>query len=213
MLESLKQDVWKANLALPQNGLVLWTSGNASARDPETGYVVIKPSGVLFDELKPEDLVVVDVYGNVIEGKLKPSVDTASHLYIYRHREDVHGIIHSHSPYATSFAIRGEPLKIYTTTSAAMFGEEVPCSDFAIIGEEEIGKEVVDKIGTNVAMLIRSHGVFTIGANVNKALKASVLLEETAQVVHYAMLRGPMEPLSEEVVKRGYRIYHETYGQ
>ena len=213
MLEALRQKVWEANIALPKNGLVLWTSGNASARDPETNMVVIKPSGVLFDQLTPENLVIVDVDGNVVEGDLKPSVDTASHLYVYRNRSDVHGVVHTHSPYATSFAIRGEPLPIYTTTSAAVFGTEIPVSDFATIGEEEIGREIVEKIGKCTAILMRSHGVFTIGKNVMAALKNSVILEETAQYVHYAMLRGPMEPLPEAVVRKGYEIYHTNYGQ
>ena len=213
MLEELRKQVWEANLALPKNGLVLWTSGNASGRDSETGYVVIKPSGVLFDQLTPENLVIVDIEGNVIEGDLKPSVDTASHLYVYRHRPDVHGMVHTHSPYATSFAIRGEPLPIYTTTSAAVFGCDIPVSNFATIGEEEIGKEIVDQIGACSAILIRNHGAFTIGKNVMSALKNSVILEETAQSVHYALLRGPVEPLAAEVVKKGYDVYHRTYGQ
>ncbi|KAA3665249.1 MAG: L-ribulose-5-phosphate 4-epimerase [Chloroflexi bacterium] len=213
MLEALRQKVWEANVALPKNGLVLWTSGNASARDPETNLVVIKPSGVLFDQLTPEKLVIVDVEGNVVEGDLKPSVDTASHLYVYRHRSDVHGVVHTHSPYATSFAIRGESLPIYTTTSAAVFGTEIPVSDFATIGEEEIGKEIVEKIGKCTAILMRNHGTFTIGKDVMAALKDAVILEETAQYVHYAMLRGPIDPLPEEVVRRGYEVYHTTYGQ
>ncbi|MCG3212675.1 MAG: L-ribulose-5-phosphate 4-epimerase UlaF [Anaerolineae bacterium] len=213
MLEKLRKTVWEANVALPKNGLVLWTSGNASGRDPETGLVVIKPSGVLFDQLTSENLVVVDLQGNVVEGELKPSVDTASHLYVYRHRDDVHGMVHTHSPYATSFAIRGEPLRIYTTTSAAVFGGDIPVSDFATIGEEEIGREIVEKIGRNSAILLRSHGVFTLGKDVLTALKVAVILEETAQVVHFALLRGPVDPLPAEVVAAGYRVYHTNYGQ
>lgn len=212
-LPELRQQVLDANLALPKNRLVLWTSGNASARDPETNHVVIKPSGVLFDDLTAENLVIVDLDGNVVEGELKPSVDTASHLYVYRHRDDVHGIIHTHSPFATSFAVRGEPLHIYTTTSAAVFGQTIPVSDFATIGEEEIGREIVKKIGTCSAILMRSHGIFTIGKNVKSALKTAVVLEETAEVVHYAMLRGGLQPLPDDVVKRGYEVYHTTYGQ
>jgi L-ribulose-5-phosphate 4-epimerase len=212
-LPDLRKQVLDANLALPKNRLVLWTSGNASARDPETGLVVIKPSGVLFDDLTVENLVIVDLDGNVAEGNLKPSVDTASHLYVYRHRDDVHGIIHTHSPFATSFAVRGEPIPIYTTTSAAVFGQEIPVSEFATIGEEEIGKEIVEKIGSCNAILMRSHGVFTIGKNVMSALKFSVILEETAEVVHYSLLRGNLQPLPDEVVKHGYDIYHSSYGQ
>lgn len=213
MLESLKEIVCRQNKALSENRLVLWTSGNVSARDPETGYIIIKPSGVLFCDLKPEDMVVVDVDGNKIEGALKPSVDTASHLYVYRKRSDVNGIVHTHSPYATSFAIRGEALAIYTTTSAAVFGGEIPISGFATIGEEEIGREIVEKIGDREAILIRNHGVFTIGKDSEKALKNAVVLEETAQSVHYALCRGPVKPLSDETVRRGYEVYHRTYGQ
>ncbi len=213
MLEALRKRVLDANMALPKNNLVRWTSGNASARDPETGYIIIKPSGVLFEDLTAENLVIVDIDGKVVEGKLSPSVDTASHLYVYKHRDDVHGIIHTHSPFATSFAVRGEALPIYTTTSAAVFGQEIPISDFAVIGEEEIGKEIVDKIGTNTAILLRSHGVFTIGGTVEKALKSAVILEETAEVAHLALSRGKIDPLPQEVVTRGYNIYHTSYGQ
>lgn len=213
MLEALKELVCRQNKALAENGLVLWTSGNVSARDKETNYVVIKPSGVLFSELTPESMVVVDLDGNKIEGKMNASVDTKSHLYVYRHRSDVNGIVHTHSPYATSFAFSGIPLEIYTTTSAAVFGCRVPVSDFVTIGEEEIGKQIVEKIGDGEVILIRNHGVFTIGTNSEKALKNAVVLEETAQAVHYAMCRGNITPLSDETVKRGYEIYHRTYGQ
>lgn len=212
-LEELRKSVCLQNKALQQNGLVLWTSGNVSARDPETNYVVIKPSGVLFDDLTPEKMVVTDLYGNVIDGELKPSVDTKSHLYVYRNREDINGIVHTHSPYATSFAITGEPIEIYTTTSAAVFGGPIPISDFATIGEEEIGREIVEKIGDSEAILIKNHGVFTVGKTSEKALKNAVILEETAQSVHYAMCRKKIEPLADEVVQKGYNVYNETYGQ
>ena len=147
MLEQLKNDVCCANKELVKNGLVKWTSGNVSARDSETGYIVIKPSGVLFDDLKPEDMIVVNLNGDVVEGELKPSVDTISHLVVYRNRSDVNSIVHTHSPYATSFAIDGVPLQIYTTTAAAVFGGDIPVSDFVTIGNDEIGKEIANKIG------------------------------------------------------------------
>jgi len=213
VLDGLRQQVWEANVALPHNQLTMWTSGNASGRDEATGFVIIKPSGVEYDKLGPDDLVVVDLDGAIIEGRLRPSVDTASHLYIYRHRPDVSGVVHTHSPFATSFAIRGETLPIYTTTSAAVFGAEIPVTAFATIGDEEIGREVVNGIGTGTAILVRRHGVFTIGPTAIAAVKSAVILEETAQVVHYARLRGPLDPLPAETIKRGYRVYHETYGQ
>lgn len=213
MLEKLKADVCNLNKQLVKNNLVKWTSGNVSARDSETGLIVIKPSGVLFEELTPEKLVVVNLEGKVVEGTFKPSVDTASHLYVYKYRKDINGIVHTHSPYATSFAVRGEPLPIYTTTSAAVFGGEIPVSNFAYIGEEEIGKEVVEHIGESNAVLLRSHGVFTIGNTALNALKNAVVLEETAEVAHLSLLRGALEPLSIEVINQGRDIYIKTYGQ
>lgn len=213
LLPELRQQVYEANVALPANDLCRWTSGNASGRDPETGLVAIKPSGVLFDDLTPDDLVIVDVAGKVIEGKMKPSVDMASHLVVYRNRDDVGGVVHTHSPYATSFAIRGESLPIYTTTAAAQFGRTIPVTGFATIGEEEIGEEIIASIGQATAVLIRSHGVFTIGKNAGAALKSAVLLEEAAEVSHLALLRGPLEVLPDDVVQAGYDTYHATYGQ
>lgn len=213
MLEELKKEVCELNKQLVKNKLVMWTSGNVSARDPETGLIVIKPSGVLFDELTPNKMVVVDLNGEVIEGSLKPSVDTASHLYVYKHKENVNGVVHTHSPYATSFAVRGEPLPIYTTTSAAVFGKEIPVSNFAYIGEDEIGKEIIENVGDSPAILLRSHGVFTIAKDALSALKYAVILEETAEVVHLSLLRGKIEQLPSEVVDKGFNIYKETYGQ
>src|SRR5699024_11161693 len=174
MLESLKEEVCHLNKQLLKNDLVKWTSGIVSARDPETGLIVIKPSGVLFEELTPEKLVVVNFEYEVIVGERKLSVDTASHLYVYKLSKDVTGTFHTQSPYATSFALRGEPLPIYTTTSAAVFGGEIPVSNFAYIGEEEIGREIVDHIGDSNAVLLRNHGVFTIGNTALNALKNAV---------------------------------------
>ena len=212
-LKNVREQVYQANMALPANNLVRWTSGNASGRDPDTGYVVIKPSGVGFDDLTPDSLVVVDLEGRVVEGDFKPSVDTASHLVVYRDRGDIGGVVHTHSPFATSFAIRGESLPIYTTTAAAQFGSAIPITDFATIGEEEIGNEIVEKLGDSTAILVRRHGVFTVGATAHAALKSAVLLEETAEACHLALLRGSLEPLPDDVVRAGYEVYHRTYGQ
>ncbi|WP_312470587.1 L-ribulose-5-phosphate 4-epimerase [Neobacillus sp.] len=214
LLYELRKRVWKDNIALPANGLVLWTSGNVSARDPESNLVVIKPSGVHFEDLTPENLTIVDLDGNVVEGDLAPSVDTESHLYVYRHRSDIHGITHTHSPYATCFAIRGKSLPIYTTTSAAVFGGEIPISDLAAVGEKAIGAEIVKKIGDNSALLLKSHGVFTVGKSSTASLKAAVILEETAQSVHYALSLGnDIQPLAEDYIKEVYDFYQNNYGQ
>src|SRR6266545_5604978 len=144
MLEQLKEQLWKLHLELPKNGLVKWTGGNVSARDPETGLVAIKPSGVLYEDLRPEDHVVLDLDGNIVEGTLKPSSDTASHLYIYRHRPDVNGVVHTHSRYATAFAAVGRSIPVYLTGQADEFGGEIPCAGFAFIGDDSIGSLVVE---------------------------------------------------------------------
>lgn len=214
MYDKIKEEVCHANKRLKENNLVRWTSGNVSYRVPETDLVIIKPSGVHFNELTFESMVVVTLDGEVVEGDLKPSVDTESHLYVYRHLSHVNSIIHTHSPFATSFAIRGEAIPAYTTTAANVFGESVPCSDYAAIGEHEIGKEIVKHIGSGPAILLRNHGVFTVGSSIEKALKAAVILEEVAEYAYYATLQEPnIKPLSEEVVAACYEFYTTSYGQ
>ena len=149
MLETIREQLWRLHAELPKNNLVMWTGGNVSARDPETGLVAIKPSGIRYEDLRPEHMVIVDLEGNTVEGKLSPSSDTASHLYIYRHRPDVGGIVHTHSRYATAFAALGQPLPCYLTAMADEFGGPIPCGGFALIGGEEIGKVVVESIGSS----------------------------------------------------------------
>jgi L-ribulose-5-phosphate 4-epimerase len=213
MLEHLKEEVYKLHLELPKNHLVVWTGGNVSARDPESGLVVIKPSGVRYEALRPEDHVVVNLDGEVIEGTLKPSSDTASHLYIYRHRPDVNGVVHTHSPYATAFAALGRPIPVYLTAMADEFGGPIPCAEFALIGGEEIGKQVVEHIGASPAVLLKNHGVFTIGPTAEAAVKASVMVEDTARTVWLALQLGqPKEIPPEDVAKLHHRYTH-VYGQ
>ena len=183
------------------------------ARDPQTGLVVIKPSGVMYDVLRPEDHVVLDLEGNIVEGALKPSSDTASHLYIYRQRPDVNGIVHTHSPYATAFAAVGKSIPVYLTAHADEFGQAIPCAGFALIGSEEIGKQVVEHIGTCAAVLLKNHGVFTVGKNARAAVKAAVMVEDVAKTVFLALQLGqPDEIPAEDVAKLNYR-YMNVYGQ
>ncbi len=213
MLEALREQVWKLHLELPKNDLVRWTGGNVSGRDPETGLVVIKPSGVKYPDLRPEHLVVLDVEGKIVEGQLSPSSDTASHLYIYRHRPEVGGIVHTHSPYATAFAAVGKPIPVYLTAIADEFGGPIPVGGFALIGGEEIGRVVVESIGRSPAVLLKNHGVFTIGKNAEAAVKAAVMTEDVARTVWYALQLGtPDEIPAEDVVKLHDR-YTNVYGQ
>ena len=213
MLEALREELWRLHLELPKNGLVTWTSGNISARDPETGYVVIKPSGVRYEHLRPEHMVVLDLEGRRIEGELKPSSDTASHLYIYRHRPDVYGIVHTHSPYATAFAALGRPIPVYLTAIADEFGGPIPCGGFALIGGEEIGRVVVETIGDSPAVLLKNHGVFTVGPTAEAAVKAAVMVEDVARTVWLALQLGQPEEIPPEDVAKLRRRYMTEYGQ
>ena len=212
MLEKLRQEVYESNMILPKAGLVVMTSGNVSGRDPETGYVVIKPSGYKYEHLTPEQMVVVDPDGNVIEGNLKPSVDTETHLYVYRHRPDVFGVCHTHSTYASVFAALGQPIPPYLTTSA-MMGGEIPLGKFVPIGGKEIGKEIVDKIGDKLAIIMQNHGVFTIGNSATQAIKMAVEVEEIAKIVHHALLRGTPLLLDENDINATKNLYENIYGQ
>jgi L-ribulose-5-phosphate 4-epimerase len=213
MLEDLKSIVCKCNKRLIEHGLVTMTSGNVSARDFESGLAIVKPSGVDFEEMSLEDMVVVDLQGNRIEGRLRPSVDTATHLYIYRHMPEVGSVIHTHSNYATAFAALGRPIPCYLTAIADEFGGPIPVSDYAKIGGEEIGEEVVARIGSSPAILMRSHGVFAVGKTVLEAFKAAVMVEDVAKTCHLALLLGRPEELPPEEIARAHKQYKENYGQ
>jgi L-ribulose-5-phosphate 4-epimerase len=212
MLQHLRKQVWQANMALPANGLVAWTSGNVSGRDPETNLVVIKPSGVMFAELSAENLVVVDLDGKLVEGDLGPSTDTASHLYIYRHRPDVMGVTHTHSSYATAFAAVGRPIPVYLTAIADEFGGPIPCGGYARIGGRQIGEEILRSIGDSPAILMKNHGVFTVGKSVQAALKAAVMVEDIARTVWLALQLGQPDELPAEEVAANFERYQHRYG-
>lgn len=213
MLEKLKEEVCEQNLELPRAGLVVGSGGNVSGRDPETGLVVIKPSGVKFSKLTPDTMVVVDLDGNIVEGEMKPSVDTGIHLYIYRHRDDVFGITHTHSPYATSFAARGERIPAVLTPITHMLGRDIPCSRYATPGEVDTGQAIIEAAQGGSAVLVKAHGVFTMGKSATEATNIAMYLEEAAFTTHLAMLRGPVEELPQEEIDRCYNWFRKNYGQ
>jgi L-ribulose-5-phosphate 4-epimerase len=213
MLEALKQELYELHLELPHNNLVAWTSGNVSGRDPATGLVVIKPSGLRYAALRPEHMVVVDPSGQVVEGGLKPSSDTASHLYIYRHRPDVGGISHTHSRYATAFAAVNKPIPVCLTAHADEFGCEIPVGGFALIGGEEIGQVVVASIGSSRAVLLKNHGVFTVGTSPEEAVKAAVMVEDIAHTMWLALQIGTPDPIAESDIAKLHDRYTNVYGQ
>lgn len=213
MLEAIRQEVLELNLELPKNSLVAWTSGNVSVRDPETGLVAIKPSGIRYEHLRPEAMVVVDLEGKIVEGQHKPSSDTASHLYIYRHRPDVFGIVHTHSTYATAFAAVGSEIPVILTAEADEFGGPIPCGPFALIGGEEIGKVVVESAGHSPAVLLKNHGVFTMGTTGEAAVKAAVMVEDIARTAWLAFQLGEPDLIPTDLVERLHDRYTHVYGQ
>jgi L-ribulose-5-phosphate 4-epimerase len=214
-VEAVKADVCRLHAHLPEAELVAWTSGNVSARVPGAELMVIKPSGVEYPDLTPASMVVCDLYGNKIEGDYAPSSDTGSHAYVYRHRPDVHGVVHTHSPYATSWSARAEPIPCVLTAIADEFGGDIPVGPFALIGDEAIGAGIISTLAASrsPAVLMRSHGVFTIGATARKAVKAAVMVEDAARTVHLARIHGPVEPLAPADIDSLYERYTNVYGQ
>lgn len=213
LLDELRAVVCDLNTELPRQFLVAWTSGNVSARDPKTGLVVIKPSGIRYEELTPESMVVVDLDGNVVEGKMKPSSDTLAHVYVYRHRADVNGVVHTHSTFATAWAAVGKRIPPVLTAICDEFGGAIPVGAYAKIGGDEIGREIVRSIGTSPAILMKNHGVFTVGRTAEAAVKAAVMVEDVARTVFYAMQLGQPDEIPAEEVARAHRRYLEEYGQ
>ena len=214
-IDAVRRNVAELHEELTRNGLVVWTQGNISERVPESELVVIKPSGVAYADLSPEAMVVVDLDGNVVDGDLSPSSDTATHLYVYRELDWVGGVAHTHSAYATAWAARGEPIPCVLTAIADEFGGDIPLGPFARIGGEEIGQGIVDTLrdSRSRAVLMRSHGVFTIGADAREAVKSAVMCEDAARTVLLAHGLGPLERLSQDDIDALHDRYQNVYGQ
>lgn len=213
ILEAIRHELVNLHLVLPKSNLVTWTSGNVSIRDKETGYIAIKPSGIMYEDLTAEDMVVLDLDGKVIDGTKKASSDTASHLYIYRHRPDVFGVVHTHSAYATAFAAIGKPVPVYLTAQADEFGGPIPCGGFALIGGEEIGKVVIESIGPSPAIILKNHGVFTIGISGRNAVKAAVMVEDVCRTIWLARQLGEPDEIPTDMVEKLHYRYTHDYGQ
>jgi len=212
---AIRREVCALHGELVAHGLVAWTSGNVSARVPGEELMVIKPSGVPYAELTPDAMVVCDLFGGPVEGALAPSSDAATHGYVYRYMPEVGGVAHTHSPYATAWAARGEPIPCVLTAIADEFGGEIPVAPFALIGTDEIGREIVDTLEghRSPAVLLRGHGVFTIGPGPRDAVKAAVMCEDAARTVHLARALGEVEPLEPASIDALYDRYQNVYGQ
>ena len=213
VLKDMREEICRLHAELPRHSLVAWTSGNVSGRDPESGFVVIKPSGIRYQDLTPESMVVVDLDGKVVEGKYKASSDTLAHVYVYRHRPDVNGVVHTHSTFATAFAAAGRPIPPVLTAICDEFGGPIPVGAYAKIGGDEIGQEIVRSIGAGPAILMKNHGVFTLGRTPETAVKAAVMVEDVARTVFYALQLGQPDEIPPEEVARAHRRYLEEYGQ
>lgn len=214
-LTELRQQVADLHAELTRNNLVVWTAGNISARVPGEDLMVIKPSGVSYDDLSADTMVVTDLHGNLVEGDLAPSSDTAAHAYVYRHMPEVGGVVHTHSPYATAWAARGEPIPCVLTMIADEFGGDIPVGPFALIGDDSIGHGIVETLrdSRSPAVLMKGHGPFTIGKDARAAVKAAVMLEETARTVHFAFQLGKPDVIAQDDVDRLYARYQNVYGQ
>ena len=212
-LEQLRREVWAANVGIYRAGLVTMHSGNASGIERARGLVVIKPSGMDYDRMRPADMVVTDLEGRKVKGKWKPSVDLPEHLYIYRHRPEIGAIIHTHSNYATSFALLGRPIPVYLTAIADEFGVEIPCVPYVDNLQDHIGQAIVERMGKSPAVLLAQHGAFAFGPTPRAALKAAVMLEDVAKTCHLALLLGKPKPLPRQEIGKWYGRYHTTYGQ
>jgi L-ribulose-5-phosphate 4-epimerase len=215
LVAELREQVAELHAELVRYGLVVWTAGNVSARVPGHDLLVIKPSGVRYEDLTPAAIVVCDLHGELVDGQLAPSSDTAAHAYVYRHRPDVGGVVHTHSTYACAWAARREPIPCSLTAMADEFGGEIPLGPFARIGDDSIGRGVVDTLDRHrsPAVIMANHGVFTIGRDATAAVKAAVMCEDVARSTHLARQLGPLVPIQQSDVDALFDRYQNAYGQ
>ena len=211
----LRRTVSALHAELTRYNLVVWTAGNVSGRVPGADLMVIKPSGVSYDELTPDNMIVCDLHGQVVEGDLSPSSDTAAHAYVYRAMPEVGGVVHTHSTYACAWSARAKPIPSVLTMMADEFGGEIPVGPFALIGNDDIGKGIVETLSRHrsPAVLMRNHGPFTIGKDPKAAVKAAVMCEDVARSVHVARQLGEPVRIEQSDIDYLYDRYQNVYGQ
>jgi L-ribulose-5-phosphate 4-epimerase len=218
-IQKVREDVAALHAELIRYGLVIWTGGNISGRVPGADLFVIKPSGVSYDDLAPDNMILCDLDGNVVPGTpgsdRSPSSDTAAHAYVYRNMPGVGGVVHTHSTYATAWAARGEAIPCVITGMADEFGGEIPVGPFAIIGDDSIGRGIVATLDghRSRAVLMQNHGVFTIGKDAKDAVKAAVMCEDVARTIHISRQLGDPLPIPQESIDALFDRYQNVYGQ
>ncbi len=218
-VQETREDVAALHSELTRYSLVVWTAGNVSARVLGADLMVIKPSGVSYDDLAADNMVVCTLDGEKIEDgtpdKLSPSSDTAAHAYVYRHMPEVGGVTHTHSTYATAWAARGEEIPCVLTMMGDEFGGPIPVGPFAIIGDDSIGRGIVETLqgSRSPAVLMQNHGPFTIGASARASVKAAAMCEEVARTVHIARQLGEPLAIPQELIDSLYDRYQNVYGQ
>ena len=213
--QEIREELVHLHQELIRWNLVVWTAGNVSARVPGADLLDIKPSGVRYDEITPDTMVVTDLDGKLVEGDLSPSSDTAAHAYVYKHLPHVGGVVHTHSTYATAWSARGEAIPCVLTMIADEFGGEIPVGPFAMIGDDSIGRGIVETLAhhRSPAVLMRNHGVFTVGRDARSAVKAAVMCEDVARTVHIARQLGTPIPIAQRDIDALYDRYQHAYGQ
>ncbi|WP_243229513.1 L-ribulose-5-phosphate 4-epimerase [Microbacterium sp. CIAB417] len=218
-IRTVREDVARLHGELVRYDLIVWTGGNVSGRVPGADLFVIKPSGVSYDDLTADNMILCDLDGNVVPGtagsERSPSSDTAAHAYVYRHMPEVGGVVHTHSTFAVAWSARGEEIPCVITAMADEFGGPIPVGPFAIIGDDSIGRGIVQTLTghRSRAVLMQNHGPFTIGVNAKDAVKAAVMVEDVARTVHYAREAGPLIPIPQEAIDSLFSRYQNVYGQ
>jgi L-ribulose-5-phosphate 4-epimerase len=214
-VDAVRREVADLHAELIRWGLVVWTAGNVSARIPGADLMVIKPSGVAYTDITPESLVVCDFTGAKVSGNGSPSSDAAAHAFVYQQMPDVGGVVHTHSTYATAWAARGEAIPCVLTAMADEFGGEIPVGPFALIGDDSIGRGIVDTLRghRSPAVLMQNHGVFTIGKTAHDAVKAAVMCEDVARTIHLSRQLGQPLSIKRSDIDRLYDRYTNVYGQ
>jgi len=213
--KAIRAKICELNVDLQLYGLVQWTSGNVSERLSDGKSFIIKPSGVSYRDLQPSMMVICDLDGNVIEGDLAPSSDTAAHAYVYKHMQNINGVVHTHSNYATAWAAIQQDIPCALTAMADEFGGDIPLGPFALIGNDDIGKGIVETLTghRSPAVLMKNHGVFTIGKDAQAAVKAAVMCEDVAKTMWIAQSLGRIKRIDQQSIDSLYSRYQNVYGQ